>query len=188
MALVRIPSQTIAFDAVDLLPRIEKGRLDLNPSYQRSSAWSLEQRSALVRSWIVGLPIPSVVINDRVKAGTPLVSGKPSAAVVDGKQRIETALLWVQGGFAVPASWFEDADLGATASGGSVTYADLSAIGQRMPMPLPVVETYVRTEREEAELFLLLNQGGVSQTAADLDRARRVVAGADVTARLDGTK
>lgn len=41
-------------------------------------------------------------------------------------------------------------------------------------MTIPVVAAKLPSLREEAELYLLLNSAGTSQTAGDLDRARRI--------------
>lgn len=39
---------------------------DLSPEYQRTSVWLEEDRILLVRSWLMGVPIPAIVINDRI--------------------------------------------------------------------------------------------------------------------------
>lgn len=174
MPLVSIPSRNIAFDAHDLVSRVRRGRLLVSPSYQRMSVCSTEQRQALVKSWLMGLPIPAVVVNDRVKAGAPLRSDAPTAAVVDGKQRIETAIAWMSNELHVPADWFRDQDVATMTDDGLVSWDGLTEQGRRMAMPIPMVETYVKTEADEAALFLILNASGVSQTNDDLARARTI--------------
>ena len=91
---------------------------DISPEYQRGSVWTEDQRIALVRSWLMGVPIPSIVINDRIFGAWPNDKRGPSGgyaySAIDGKQRIETAIAWFGGEFAVPASWFAPGDVEVT--------------------------------------------------------------------------
>lgn len=158
----------------------------LSPEYQRGSVWTEDQRINLVRSWLMGVPIPAVIINDRIFGpwpnggpdGTPL--GGYSYAVIDGKQRIETAIAWFGGALAVPASWFPDDVIEMTEDandGPYVRYTGLNRTEQRhqsMRLQLPTVEAQVGTIEEEAALYLLVNGEGSPQTAESMGNAARV--------------
>jgi len=157
---------------------------DISPEYQRDSVWTEDQRIALVRSWLMGVPIPAVVINDRLFGSWPRDRTGPlggfAYAVIDGKQRIETAIAWFAGEFAVPASWFP-ADVVETTEntedGPYVRISGLSMAEQRhqsMMFQLPTVEAQVATIQEEAELFLLLNGAGTPQSDANISQAQAV--------------
>lgn len=159
---------------------------DLAPKYQRGSVWTEDQRIALVRSWLMGVPIPAVIINDRIFGpwpdggpnGTP--EGGYTYAVIDGKQRIETAIAWFTGSLAVPASWFPAEDIEQTentSDGPYVRYTGLTRPAQRftaMRFTLPAVEAKAATLEEEASLYLLVNGGGTPQTADDMANAQNV--------------
>jgi len=160
---------------------------DISPEYQRDSVWTEDQRIALVRSWLMGVPIPAVVVNDRIFGSWPRDRTGPlggfAYAVIDGKQRIETAIAWFAGEFGVPASWLP-ADVVETTEdtedGPYVHYTGLEASEQRhqaMMFQLPTVEAQVATIQEEAELFLLLNGAGTPQTEANLSQAQAVAEG-----------
>lgn len=141
----------------------------LDPPYQRQSVWSPEQRVNLIRSFLLGVPIGSVILNDRFKAGVGY-----HFAVVDGRQRIETVRAWFAGAVAVPTSWWTDEDLGAPRDqlGDTVTVNDLSEVAVRdckRRWQLPAAEARL-PEQAEPDLYLLVNFGGVAQT--DDDRAR----------------
>ncbi|MEY8241322.1 MAG: DUF262 domain-containing protein [Cycloclasticus sp.] len=64
---------------------------DLNelfvPDYQRDFVWSLDNRSRLIESLLIGLPIPHVFIAD-VESQDPDLDGR--IEIVDGSQRIRT--------------------------------------------------------------------------------------------------
>jgi len=160
---------------------------DLNPEYQRGSVWTEDQRIALVRSWLMGLPIPAVVVNDRIFGSWPKDRRGPlggyAYSAIDGKQRIETAIAWFAGELAVPASWFP-ADVVETTEdtedGPYVRHTGLAASEQRhqgMMFKLPLVEAQVGTLQEEAEIFVLLNGAGTPQTEANIAVAQAVAEG-----------
>jgi len=85
-------------------------QMEMNPPYQRGPVWSYDQRIGLVRSWIMRVPVPAVIIDDRSSYNwtgpDPYDGNLPIWAVVDGKQRLETAVAWFTDELAVPASWF----------------------------------------------------------------------------------
>lgn len=155
--------------------------LVLDPPYQRGAVWTEDQRMALVKSWLLGLPIPAVILNDRARnTWTDKAPDARHMAVVDGKQRIETALAWFSGDLYVPASWWpEDAVemLTATEDGPYVNHFGLTRKVRtfaRFQWKLPRIETRLATVREEAEMYLLVNGGGTAQTETDMANAAEV--------------
>jgi hypothetical protein len=77
------------------------GRLKLDPSFQRNGVWKPKQRTHLMRSIFQGYPIPSIFIYRHVDEET----GQTVFEVIDGKQRIESLLMYMgykQGRFAAP--------------------------------------------------------------------------------------
>ncbi len=75
---------------VDLYSR---RRLNLSPAFQRRSVWSRSDRQLLVRSILEGVPIPSIYLYEQVGP-----AGVPKFDVIDGKQRLETILLFMRKG------------------------------------------------------------------------------------------
>lgn len=161
------------------------GQMDVDPPYQRGSVWTQDQRIALVKSWLMGVPIPTLIVNDRASAewreatGIDVYEDGMIYALVDGKQRVETAAAWFGDRLAVPASWFPADSVERTedtADGPYVRYSGLTLVARRFchRWRLPVVEAHMPTVQAEAELYLLVNGGGTAQTAADMDRATRV--------------
>lgn len=143
--------------------------LDLNPPYQRQSVWSEEKKRNLWKSLLMGLPIGSIFLNFRGYEGP--------TRVVDGKQRLEAIADFYQNKLSLPGSWinpeFYDGELPE-----KVYFKDLNSVGQRVfrsgLRPVSVYETELKTEAEEAELYLLVNFGGVAQTKEDRERAQSV--------------
>ena len=186
---LRAPSYTRMIS--DFVHRYQKGELDVDPPYQRGAVWSTEQKIALVKSFMQGVPIPALVINQRDTAQwrNRYWKGQEKAwyeqgqfyGVVDGKQRILAMHDWFSGDLAVPASWFpavDIVDVEQTRDGPYVRFNGLSVLQQRYfhnDATLPTVEPSLGSLEEEAALYLLLNGGGVAQTPEDMQRAKRIV-------------
>lgn len=64
-----------------LVNQMRKGRIDLDPTFQRRNAWLDNRKSKLIESIILGFPIPQIVLAE--KAGR-----RGQYFVLDGKQRL----------------------------------------------------------------------------------------------------
>ena len=135
----------------------DERNLELSPPYQRGDVWGLIRQRNLIRSILLGIPIPSIIINDRFSA-----NWGEAIAVIDGKQRMTAILGFFHGKFNVPGEWF-DVD-------GMVTFTELSMPQQRRfkQIPIPFCEGQLRSIEEEQEVFELVNFGGVPQGESDL--------------------
>ena len=154
----------------------------IDPPYQRGPRWSTDQRIDLMRSWLQGAPIPAVVLNERCHAAWRRDDPQMQInyAVVDGRQRLETALAWQDGRLAIPASWLP-ADWVHT-----IEHTDdgpyVRATGLHQPrriarvMELPCVRAQVGTVAAEAALYPLVNGAGTPQSTRDLARAAAIAA------------
>lgn len=170
---------------------VDSGDLLLDPPYQRGRVWALDQKVALVRSWLLGVPTGVIILSDRGgKAwreanGDVYSTGEPVWACVDGQQRITAAREWFDDGFAAPASWFgaeyvESAE--ETSDGLYVRHGGLTVTGQRKvanSRALFQVAEFrtAATVADEAAIYLLVNGGGTPQTDADMANAERVAKG-----------
>ena len=61
--------------------QLEKGNIDLNPSFQRRDAWSEQEKSRLMESLMLGFPVPPIILAENKQK-------KNSYLVIDGKQRL----------------------------------------------------------------------------------------------------
>jgi hypothetical protein len=169
---------------------------DLDAPYQRGSVWDDDRRRALIRSVLLRLPFGAITT-----ARMPYKPGSSfSERVVDGKQRILALRAFSNDDLAVPGHWFSADQLGDPAMrAGDVRYSDLSDPGRRGFESAPVANTefdpakiaYLDDDgvwqhrkagddeilRREAELFGLINGGGVDQDAETMARARAIAEG-----------
>lgn len=169
-----------------LVHMAETGELDINPPYQRGAVWTEDQRVALMRSLLSGVPIPTLIINDRdARDWTDVANydpdaGGPSYALIDGKQRLMTLAVWFAGGLAIPASWVDSGLVDQTEHTGDgpyVRFTGLNETGHRVVgerLLLPVSEARATTLRAEADIYLLVNGQGTPHTDEDMARAAAV--------------
>lgn len=140
----------------------EAGYLDLNPPYQRGEVWGETRRKNLIRSILQGIPIASIIVNDRTRSQSWGDMPEKFVVVIDGKQRISAVLGFLNNGFRVPAEWFD-------MEGEEVCFADLPISSQRRfrHIPMAFSEGSLPTIEAEAEVFELVNYGGVPQGQSD---------------------
>lgn len=83
---------SLIFQASDLslgtiADMVEKGAIDVSPSYQRRERWSPQKQSNLIESFLLNVPVPPIY----------LAEDSPGRySVVDGKQRITSIYRFIQ--------------------------------------------------------------------------------------------
>ena len=66
------------------------GSLEIKPPFQRKPIWGAKQKSFLIESILLGLPVPEIYMQQSTSEG-----GKTTYAIVDGQQRIRTVLQFI---------------------------------------------------------------------------------------------
>jgi hypothetical protein len=72
----------------EIINLFQSGQLNLSPGFQRNSVWTLSDRRALIDSILRQYPLPAIFLYRRVEQGNAIFD------VIDGKQRIETILMF----------------------------------------------------------------------------------------------
>ena len=150
----------------------------LDAPYQRARLWSEGQNQNLIKSLLQGIPIGVIFVNHRSWSHASLY-------VVDGKQRISAVRDFVEGRLEVPSAWFKREDV--LIEGDMVGYPGLSLPARRFfdNSTVAVSESKFPDQAGEADLYLLVNFGGVPQTEIDLQRARDLAHWASETELID---
>ncbi|MGW8431499.1 DUF262 domain-containing protein [Curtobacterium citreum] len=158
-----------------------ESELILDAPYQRGSVWNDTRRANLIKSVLLGLPTGNITINTQ-----PYGPNSPTAVVnvVDGKQRIEALRGFVGSEYPIPAAWLPEHEVAETTNvagwpAPGVYFKDTSIAFQRSfaRTPFTVVEAHLGSVEEEAELFRLINAGGVEQTEETMAHALAVEQG-----------
>ena len=78
---------------------IKDGDLDLNPRWQRTVVWTPKKKKQLIRSLLLGIPLPSLII---FKATDQAKDDFGKQYVLDGKQRLTSITEFIAGTWALP--------------------------------------------------------------------------------------
>lgn len=156
-----------------LVSQMRKGRIDLNPSFQRRNAWLGNRKSKLLESIMLGFPIPQIVLAE--KRDSP-----GHYFVLDGKQR----LLALRQFFVDPAEpgdkGFDPLRLSGLEVLPELNRNNLAELKSSRPDLLAAIENHsIRTvvlgnwnsESLLLSLFLRLNTGSVALSPQELRQA-----------------
>lgn len=165
----------------EMVNSVREGDIDLNPPYQRSDVWTTTQRVNLIKSFLLGVPVAAVILNRRGSNNEwAEVEGKSEAAyyaVIDGKQRITTGMLWFRNELPVPTVWFREEWVPEGYDSSWITHDSLTKPAHRfmgLNFTVPVAEAQLPSLVAEAEVYGLINAAGTAQTEEDLARAREI--------------
>ncbi|MDT0443591.1 DUF262 domain-containing protein [Streptomyces johnsoniae] len=86
-AQIRVTTST--FSLRNILDMIDEGSLELAPDFQRGQVWKVEQKSRLVESLLLQIPLPAFYFAE---------DSDGAFRVVDGLQRLSTLHAFVRGG------------------------------------------------------------------------------------------
>ena len=80
------------FQVIQVFNLVTKGRLDIEPPWQRKDVWSLKKKRELIKSLILGIPLPSIILHNK--------QGRMS--IIDGKQRLTAIMQFLQNEWKLP--------------------------------------------------------------------------------------
>ncbi len=86
-AKIRITTKN--FSLREIVEQIKEGEIDLTPDFQRDSIWKKRQRTRLIESILLGIPLPAFYFNQEADG---------TYQVVDGVQRLSTVYLFMSDG------------------------------------------------------------------------------------------
>lgn len=155
---------------------VQKGRLNLNPSFQRRQAWNPTDRSRFIESLILNIPVPQIVLAEHPKE-------KGKYIVIDGKQRLLTVTQFLSGKYQIkskihnPDSIFEGFKLSGLKNQQSFNgkyFCELDEGIQNIIEDNVLRTVIIRSVEQEEflfEAFLRLNQGSKSLSTQELRQA-----------------
>lgn len=152
----------------ELIDHYEKGRLNLNPAFQRESVWRETQRRRLIKSIYENVPIPSIFLYERESNGYVVYD------VIDGKQRIESIFMFIGlKGFRGKRFWFqatweeEDESFTEYPDWKNLTFKEKSKI---LSYPLQTI-TIRGSQSEIADIFVRINSTGSKLKPQEIRKA-----------------
>ncbi len=146
----------------------DDGYLWLDPPYQRGDVWGERRRVNFIRSMLMGIPIPSIIINSRIDWSDEDLR----IVVIDGKQRITSVLKFITNELMIPSNWLygAGASFDRDSSSGLVGWSDIDKVTKRkfLNIPLAFSEGKLESLELEKEVFDLVNFGGIPQGEKDV--------------------
>jgi len=151
-----------------LLLMFKSRQINLEPGFQRKSVWSLSDRTRLIQSIVAGYPIPSIFLYNRQENGRLVYD------VIDGKQRLETILMFVGAGVFRRDRFDVKLDLGSEPQ-----YYDWSDVRRHFPQVRAAFDGYqIQTVQVSGELhqiidlFVRINSTGKRLTSGEKRHAK----------------
>lgn len=167
------PAGFNSFSVRKLIAWYKRGRgpLNLEPEFQRQSVWNLAQRSKLLNSILHGYPLPAVVFYSRRDHKT----GRIRYDVIDGKQRLETILLFLgemrgeDRGFEAKFSHYEDGREFHLKR----TWDEMFPKNRKRILSYEIPVVWVQGDMTEIrEVFVRINSTGKALTSQEIRKAK----------------
>lgn len=140
--------------------QINKGNIDLQPSFQRRGAWDDTRKSRLIESIIVGMPVPNIVLAEQKDHRGRFI-------VIDGKQRLLTINEFLQNGYTL-----KGLDIRADLNG--CMYNNLPMEDREYLDNSTLRSTVIRSWQDESFLYAIfyrLNSGSLALSPQELRKA-----------------
>ncbi len=142
-------------------------KLRLNPPFQRSGVWKPKQRIHLLQSIFQGYPIPSIFLYRHQDDNT----GNTVFEVIDGKQRIESILMYMGlkiGRFSAPVQFAGD-EIATDLNWTQLQKSKKQSLLEEFQLQIIEVEGGFS---EIIELFVRINSTGNALTSQEIRNAR----------------
>ncbi|MGQ8841089.1 DUF262 domain-containing protein [Serratia sp. TSA_7] len=140
--------------------QINKGNINLQPSFQRRGAWDDTRKSRLIESIIVGMPVPNIVLAEQKEHRGRFI-------VIDGKQRLITINDFLSGKFRL-----KGLDIRPELNG--LDYSGLPSEDGEYLDNSTLRSTVIRSWKDESFLYAIfyrLNSGSLQLSPQELRKA-----------------
>ena len=88
----KIKIDRVQFSIFELKRRYDRGLICLDPDFQRNFVWKQKQKSELIESVIMGIPLPLIYLAETMEG---------NLIIVDGRQRLTTFFHFMDNKFAL---------------------------------------------------------------------------------------
>lgn len=142
----------VQFSIYELKRRFDRGVIKLDPDFQRNYVWKAKQKSELIESVIMGIPLPLIYLAETMDG---------SLMIVDGRQRLTTFFDYMNDNFALNnlkilpelnSYKFTDLEKDETKSKYATAIEDFQLVIQIIKYPTP--------DRVRFDIFDRVNRGG----------------------------
>ncbi|KAK9813094.1 hypothetical protein WJX72_008924 [[Myrmecia] bisecta] len=154
-ALYKAHVESKNYDLCDLKHKEEKGKLIMQPEYQRGFVWKEEASCKFIESVLLGLPVPEIWVHERED---PPGSKRMVYHVVDGKQRITSVISFMKGAFPGRPPPFRLQDLQTLRQLNGKAFKDLSDVLQARIEDYTIPARFLSSETGLDAIFAIYNR------------------------------
>lgn len=157
------------------------GELDVHPEFQRFYRWDEEQKSKLIESILLGIPIPPIFVSQRI-------NGKWD--VIDGQQRLSTILQFLQvltkengekyEPLVLQATKFLPALEGVRWDNNNLFSEDQKITFKREKLNFTIIKETGEKDTSKYEMFQRLNTGGTHLSPQELRNCLLIMINKDI--------
>ena len=150
--IVSLKIDRMQFSVFELKRRYDRGAICLDPDFQRNYVWKSKQKSELIESVIMGIPLPLIYLAETMEG---------NLVIVDGRQRLTTFFDYMDNKFALKGlnilpqlngCKFHDLERGEDKRKFAASIEDFQLIMQVIKYPTP--------DRVRFDIFDRVNRGG----------------------------
>lgn len=150
--IVSLKIDRMQFSVFELKRRYDRGAICLDPDFQRNYVWKSKQKSELIESVIMGIPLPLIYLAETMEG---------NLVIVDGRQRLTTFFDYMDNKFALKGlnilpqlngCKFHDLECGEDKRKFAASIEDFQLIMQVIKYPTP--------DRVRFDIFDRVNRGG----------------------------
>jgi hypothetical protein len=144
----KIRITTKNFSLRDVVDQIGEKEIDLSPDFQRDYVWKQRQRTRLVESILLGIPLPAFYFNQSIDG---------TYQVVDGVQRLSTIALFMRGGHVL-----DEADLEYLRNLNGLRYSQLDPAALRRFRSTQIVVHVIEAQTPDDVKYDIFNRVNTS--------------------------
>lgn len=151
------------YSIFELKRRYDKGKICLDPDFQRNAVWNQRQKSELIESVIMGIPLPLIYLAENE-------DGK--LVVVDGRQRLSTFFEFLDGKFKL-----KNLKILSQINGMSMKEMDADSVYSRYATTIEDTQLVVQIikyptkDRVRFDIFDRVNRGGTPLNKQEMRNA-----------------
>ncbi len=151
------------FSLREIVDQIKEGDIDLSPDFQRGYVWKSRQKTRLIESLLLGIPLPAFYFNQ---------SDSGSYQVVDGVQRLSTIKLFMEDGHRLA-----DADIEYLKDLKDHCFSDLNKILVRRLRSTQIVVHVIEPQTPEEVKYDIFNRVNTLGTPLSAQEIRHAMSG-----------
>jgi len=159
----RIRITTKSFTLREVVDQIKDGDIDLSPDFQREYVWKERQRTRLIESVLLGIPLPAFYFNQDEYG---------SYQVVDGVQRLSTVSLFMDGQHRLSGS-----DLEYLADLDGLTYHELDPAALRRFRSTQIVVHVIEPQTPDEVKYDIFNRVNTLGSPLSAQEIRHAMSG-----------